>query len=105
MIFPQYSEGNMERQARSRVAVRILEVSFAAIALVYAAGTAPAVRAQLKGGGGVLPVAPGEQVFGKTCAQCHAGPHPANRAPSEQTLEKMTPEAIYASVTTGVMAP
>ncbi|MDE3169828.1 MAG: PQQ-binding-like beta-propeller repeat protein, partial [Acidobacteriota bacterium] len=87
------------------MAARILEISFAAIALVYAAGTAPAVRAQLKGGGGVLPVAPGEQVFGKTCAQCHAGPHPANRAPDEQTLEKMTPEAIYASVTTGVMAP
>ncbi|MGH9739944.1 MAG: PQQ-binding-like beta-propeller repeat protein [Candidatus Acidiferrales bacterium] len=65
---------------------------------------APA-RAQLKGGGGVLPVAPGEQIFGQTCAQCHAGAHPVNRAPSQKTLEQMTPEAIYAAVTTGVMAP
>jgi polyvinyl alcohol dehydrogenase (cytochrome) len=63
------------------------------------------VSAQLKGGGGVLPVAPGEQVFGQACANCHAGAHPANRAPNEKTLEQMTPEAIYAAVTTGVMAP
>ncbi|MGH6878423.1 MAG: c-type cytochrome, partial [Rhizomicrobium sp.] len=71
-------------------------------ALLCFAGTA---TAQLKGGGGVLPIAPGEAVFGKTCAQCHAGAHPVNRAPSQKTLEEMTPEAIYAAVTTGVMAP
>ncbi|MGA9882684.1 MAG: PQQ-binding-like beta-propeller repeat protein [Candidatus Acidiferrales bacterium] len=71
-------------------------------ALLCFAGPA---KAQLKGGGGVLPIAPGEAVFGKTCAQCHAGAHPVNRAPSQKTLEEMTPEAIYAAVTTGVMAP
>lgn len=71
----------------------------------FVAATAPAAHAQLKGGGGVLPIAPGEQVFGQACAQCHAGAHPANRAPSEKTLEQMTPEAIYAAVTTGAMAP
>jgi len=68
----------------------------------------------------VLPVAPGEQVFGQACAKCHAmagttkngatgaaatGANGVSRAPSEQTLEQMTPEAIYAAVTTGVMAP
>jgi polyvinyl alcohol dehydrogenase (cytochrome) len=94
----------------------------AGVALIVglcAAGTAPSAWAQLKGGGGVLPVAPGEQVFGQACAKCHgmataksgsAGTTaPASsgvsRAPSEQTLEQMTPEAIYAAVTTGVMAP
>lgn len=67
----------------------------------------------------MLPVAPGEQVFGQACAKCHAtananresssaaatGANGVSRAPSEQTLEQMTPEAIYAAVTTGVMAP
>jgi polyvinyl alcohol dehydrogenase (cytochrome) len=77
-------------------------IAAVAVAALCAAGTA---RAQLKGGGGVLPVAPGEEVFGKACANCHAGEHPANRAPNEKTLEQMTPEAIYAAVTTGVMAP
>jgi len=77
----------------------------ACVVLACVVAMAPAARAQLKGGGGVLPVAPGEQVFGEACAKCHAGPHPANRAPSEQMLEQMTPEAIYAAVTTGVMAP
>jgi polyvinyl alcohol dehydrogenase (cytochrome) len=85
-----------------------------------AAGAAPSARAQLKGGGGVLPVAPGEQVFGQACAKCHAmtattkngatgaaasGTSGVSRAPSEQILEQMTPEAIFAAVTTGVMAP
>ena len=60
---------------------------------------------QFKGGGGVLPVSPGEAVFNKACAQCHAGAHPVSRAPSLQTLEQLTPEAIHAAVTTGVMAP
>ncbi|HVB87743.1 MAG TPA: PQQ-binding-like beta-propeller repeat protein, partial [Candidatus Dormibacteraeota bacterium] len=61
--------------------------------------------AQFKGGGGVLPTSPGEAVFNKACAQCHAGAHPVSRAPNLQTLEQLTPEAIYAAVTTGVMAP
>lgn len=75
------------------------------IGIVGLMASAPAVRAQLKGGGGVLPVAPGEQIFGQACAMCHAGAHPANRAPNEKTLEQMTPEAIYSAVTTGAMAP
>lgn len=90
----------MERIARSRFGIGIIGVAW----IAFTCAVVPA-RAQLKGGGGVLPVAPGEQVFGKTCAQCHAGAHPANRAPNVQTLEQMTPEAIYAAVTTGVMAP
>jgi polyvinyl alcohol dehydrogenase (cytochrome) len=98
---------------RVRVAGGVLT---AALIALTAAGTA---RAQLKGGGGVLPVAPGEQVFGQACSKCHAsagaksgptgaattGTNGVSRAPSEQTLEQMTPEAIYAAVTTGVMAP
>jgi polyvinyl alcohol dehydrogenase (cytochrome) len=87
----------------ARACNRRLVTLFAVLAaLACAAGPA---AAQLKGGGGVLPIAPGEVVFGKACAQCHAGAHPANRAPNQQTLERMTPEAIYAAVTTGVMAP
>jgi polyvinyl alcohol dehydrogenase (cytochrome) len=95
--------GNM-RKARGRLGsgVHVMAVLVTALCVAGAASTA---RAQLKGGGGVLPVAPGEQVFGQACAKCHAGPHPANRAPSQQTLEQMTPEAIYAAVTAGVMAP
>ncbi|MGH9718263.1 MAG: PQQ-binding-like beta-propeller repeat protein [Candidatus Acidiferrales bacterium] len=53
----------------------------------------------------MLPVSPGEAVFNKACAQCHAGAHPVNRAPNLKTLEQFAPEAIYAAVTTGVMAP
>lgn len=93
----------MEWTVRGSVAARLIwTAGVASIAIMCAAATA---RAQLKGGGGVLPVAPGEEVFGKACATCHAGAHPANRAPNEKTLEEMTPEAIYAAVTTGVMAP
>ncbi len=110
----------MERNAWGCLRKRVLTIAGAAlIAALGAAGAAPAARAQLKGGGGVLPVAPGEQVFGQACAKCHAtasvksgavatagtSTNGVSRAPSEQTLEQMTPEAIYAAVTTGVMVP
>jgi polyvinyl alcohol dehydrogenase (cytochrome) len=90
----------MKRTTRARFGI-----DFAGAALIAILCMAGPARAQLKGGGGVLPVSPGEAVFYKACAQCHAGPRPANRAPNLKTLEQLTPEASYAAITTGTMAP
>jgi polyvinyl alcohol dehydrogenase (cytochrome) len=49
-----------------------------------------------------LPTVPGASAFGEHCASCHANPS-ANRAPDLATLMKLTPERIYAAVTTGSM--
>jgi polyvinyl alcohol dehydrogenase (cytochrome) len=51
-----------------------------------------------------LPTPPGQVVFGRYCASCHANPSEANRAPDLKALMKVTPEKIYAAVTTGTMA-
>lgn len=53
----------------------------------------------------MLPVSPGQTIFYKACAQCHAGAHPVSRAPNLQSLQQLTPETIYSAITTGVMAP
>ncbi len=53
-----------------------------------------------------------QPIFNKNCASCHrninataGGPaSQAGSAPSTETLSQMTPEAIYAALTTGVMA-
>ena len=50
-----------------------------------------------------LPVAPGQKVFGQSCASCHANPATANRAPDLKTLMQFAPEAVYAAVTSGNM--
>jgi len=50
-----------------------------------------------------LPTSPGATVFGERCASCHANPSTNNRAPDLATLMKLTPERIYAAVTTGSM--
>ena len=44
-----------------------------------------------------------EALFVKTCAGCHE--NPAARAPDRAALRQISPEAIYAAVTTGAMAP
>lgn len=99
---------------KSRPSIKRHFLAGCVLGLVGALSCAGTARAQLKGGGGVLPVAPGEQVFGQACAKCHgmaatkngaASTNGVSRAPNERTLEQMTPEAIYAAVTTGVMAP
>jgi polyvinyl alcohol dehydrogenase (cytochrome) len=48
-----------------------------------------------------LPTPPGQVVFGRHCASCHANAN--NPAPDLRTLMKLTPEKIYAAVTTGTM--
>lgn len=51
-----------------------------------------------------------QPIFNNHCASCHrnvnatAGAPQAGSAPSTETLSQMTPEAIYAALTTGVMA-
>ena len=44
----------------------------------------------------------GFATFQTTCAQCHGNPN-VDRAPSPVALREMTPEKIYAALTTGVM--
>ena len=51
-----------------------------------------------------LPTPPGQVVYGRSCASCHANPSMSDRAPDLKTLMKLTPEKVYASVTTGSMA-
>ena len=51
-----------------------------------------------------LPTPPGQVVYGRQCASCHANPSMSDRAPDLKTLMKLTPEKVYAAVTTGSMA-
>jgi len=46
----------------------------------------------------------GAALFEQRCASCHVNPAPS-RAPSVDQLRGMTPEAIFAAVSTGSMAP
>lgn len=50
-----------------------------------------------------LPTPPGQVVFGRYCASCHDNPATTTRAPDRRSLMKLTPEKIYAAVTTGSM--
>jgi polyvinyl alcohol dehydrogenase (cytochrome) len=50
-----------------------------------------------------LPTPPGQVVFGQHCASCHDNPSTTSRAPDRRALMKLTPEKIYAAVTTGSM--
>lgn len=72
----------------------------AAILLGFLACTWPA-HAQSKS---PIPEAPGQIAFEKTCTTCHANPSTASRAPNLKTLMQLTPEAVYAALTTGSMA-
>jgi polyvinyl alcohol dehydrogenase (cytochrome) len=46
----------------------------------------------------------GRGVFEQNCASCHVSGSPDQRAPDRQTLMKLSPEAIYAALTTGPMS-
>jgi len=50
-----------------------------------------------------LPTSPGQTVFGQHCASCHVNPNTNNRAPDLTGLMKLTPEKVYAALTTGSM--
>lgn len=66
-----------------------------AVALFLASHARPAA-AQLPGQGNAA------QLFAESCATCHGNPSVKN-APELATLRQLTPEAIYAALTTGVM--
>ena len=46
---------------------------------------------------------PGAPVYRQHCAQCHEGQ--AQKAPTKTFLAMMTPEAIYDSLSIGIMRP
>ncbi|HXQ26079.1 MAG TPA: PQQ-binding-like beta-propeller repeat protein [Candidatus Acidoferrales bacterium] len=50
-----------------------------------------------------IPASPGETVFGQHCASCHVGPSRTDRAPDLKTLMELTPESVFAAITTGSM--
>ena len=45
----------------------------------------------------------GEVTFARHCTACHGNPNAGQQAPDPATLEQLTPEAIYAALSTGVM--
>jgi polyvinyl alcohol dehydrogenase (cytochrome) len=47
---------------------------------------------------------PGDDLYQQNCAKCHSNPSASNRAPSLTALMKLSPETIYAAITTGLMA-
>ena len=51
-----------------------------------------------------LPTPPGQVVYGRQCASCHDNSAMNDRAPNRRALMKLTPETVYAAVTTGSMA-
>ncbi len=79
--------------------LRISAITIASIVLVLASSI-PA-RAQSKS---PIPKAPGQEVFEKTCANCHTGANRADRAPDLNALMLLNPETVLAAVTTGDMA-
>ena len=46
----------------------------------------------------------GYEIFQKNCMMCHGNPDSTAHAPEVSTLRQMSPEAIYAAMTTGPMA-
>jgi polyvinyl alcohol dehydrogenase (cytochrome) len=47
---------------------------------------------------------PGDNFYQQDCARCHSNPSASNRAPRLTALMKLSPETIYAAITTGLMA-
>jgi polyvinyl alcohol dehydrogenase (cytochrome) len=47
----------------------------------------------------------GNGIFEQKCVACHEHPATGSRAPTVATMRLMTPEKIYAALTTGLMAP
>ena len=45
----------------------------------------------------------GQIVFGRSCASCHTNTVAGQRSPDLATLEKLSPEAIYTALTSGLM--
>ncbi len=51
----------------------------------------------------IIPKAPGEAVYDRSCASCHASANTQGRVPDLKQLMELAPEAIYAQMTGGAM--
>jgi len=74
-----------------------------ALAVAFGAFVLAAALPALAQNPSPIPQSPGEIVFGRNCASCHTGPNRADRAPDLKTLMELTPESVFASITTGTM--
>src|SRR6266700_3702458 len=83
--------------------MRILVVMASGLGALLWAG---ALTPQAAGQAPATPPAPGTEsgfaTFQTQCAQCHGNPN-VDRAPTAEALREMTPEKIYAALTTGAM--
>ncbi len=57
-----------------------------------------------RGQAAAAPASPGQTVFARACASCHAAPAADSRAPDLRALAQRTPESILEAMTTGIMA-
>src|SRR3954463_3358054 len=94
---------------KSRLPILIFATALAAagIAVLQAQGPAssPAPQApppQAAGQRGAPGTENGIAVFQTQCTSCHGNPN-VDRAPSPNAIREMSPERIYAALTTGVM--
>src|SRR3954463_16371338 len=80
----------------------ITVVLWSIIALVWVGAFQPPVRGQAPPPAFVAGTESGFATFQTQCASCHGNPN-VDRAPSPAALREMTPEKIYAAMTTGLM--
>jgi hypothetical protein len=50
------------------------------------------------------PALQGQGLFIENCSTCHKNANEAPKAPNQQTLMQMTPEAVLSALTTGPMS-
>jgi len=79
---------------------------FRLCALLISAGLilAPARTSAQKQAPNPIPKAPGEIVYEQHCASCHAAASRGGVIPDFKSLMEMSPEAVYAAMTTGTMS-
>src|SRR5438270_6471326 len=80
----------------------IAVVAWGAILLVWLGAFHPQAAGQAPPPAFTPGTESGFATFQTTCAQCHGNPN-VDRAPTPEALREMTPEKIYAALTTGVM--
>src|SRR4029077_3347584 len=82
--------------------IRILSVIASGIAALLWAVAFEAQAAGQAPAGFVAGTESGFATFQNVCGQCHGNPN-VERAPTAEALREMTPEKIYAALTTGTM--
>src|SRR5262252_7263656 len=86
----------------SRNSIRIVTLVVTGAAVLAWAGVFNTSLAGQAPPGFVAGTESGFATFQTQCAQCHGNPN-VDRAPTPQALREMTPEKIYAALTTGSM--